>query len=101
MEIIKKTPEGFLENWKDWNKSIAQSLAQEQNLSLSKEHWLVLDFVREFYTQYEYTPIQRFIIKHLRSVIPNSDSVYLKKLFPEGPRQICLIAGLPKPARCV
>ena len=100
-KIIARTAEGFLINRQDWTRDSAHQYAQEQRLTLEPLHWAVIEFVRDFFEHYEYSPIQRIIVKHLQTIDPTASSISLTKLFPAGPRQICLIAGLPKPARCV
>lgn len=101
MNLPSTTKEGFLTDWQTWTNEIAHFFAKQQNIDLQPLHWSVIEFVRDFFACYEYAPTQRFIVKHLQSVDHTASSVTLKNLFPEGPRQICLIAGLPKPARCV
>lgn len=95
------TSEGFLENFLDWQETLARELASKENLALTEQHWQIIQFVRDFYTQYQYSPIQRLIVKQMQSLQADFSSIDLQTLFPKGPRQICLIAGLPKPARCV
>jgi tRNA 2-thiouridine synthesizing protein E len=101
MCLIETTDQGFLKNWQKWTPEIALALAQQQKLTLTKSHWCVIHFARDFFAQYEYSPIQRLIVKQLQTFDEKASSLDLKAMFPEGPRQICLIAGLPKPARCV
>lgn len=76
-------------------------LAEKEKLVLSDFHWEVIYFVQAFYKKYQYSPIQRLIVKDLQNRHPAFSSIDLHALFPEGPQQICRIAGLPKPARCV
>ena len=92
---------GFLKNPADWSEAMGTALAEKQGLQLTEAHWKVLRFARDFFQRYSYTPIQRLIVKDLQKTDANASSLRLQQLFPEGPRQICLIAGLPKPARCV
>ena len=101
MHRIETTDQGFLKNWQAWTPETSLIFAQQQQLTLTQHHWLVINFVRDFFAQYEYSPIQRLIVKQLQTIDAKASSLELKTLFPEGPRQICLIAGLPKPARCV
>jgi len=101
MNLPQTTKEGFLTDWQEWTKALAGFFASQQNIDLQPLHWAVIEFVRDFFARYQYSPTQRFIVKYLQSIDPNASSLTLKNLFPEGPRQICLIAGLPKPARCV
>lgn len=101
MQQPPTTDQGFLLNWQDWTEAIADCFARTQNITLQTLHWAVISFARDFFGRYEYSPTQRFIVKHLQTIDADASSLTLKTLFPGGPRQICLIAGLPKPARCV
>lgn len=87
-----------------WDKTIAQQLAAQENIILTAEHWDIIDFFREFYQTYELTPGMRPLINHLKKTWPleKSNSAYLQTLFPNRFMiQVCLIAGLPKPKRCL
>ncbi len=85
----------------NWSPSMALALAEKEKLALNDLHWKIIHFVRDFYKQYHYMPIQRLIVKGLQKSHPEFSSITLQNLFPQGPQQICRIAGLPKPARCV
>ncbi len=93
--------EFYLKDHHTWTKTLAEFLAHKENIQLTEAHSEVIHFARSFYQQYHYSPIQRLIIKHMQKIDPSFNSIVLQTLFPKGPRQICLIAGLPKPARCV
>jgi tRNA 2-thiouridine synthesizing protein E len=101
MSTVATTDQGFLKNHWEWTAEIALQLAEQQKINLQAQHWAVIYFTRNFFEKNQYAPIQRQIVKYLQSLNPNTSSIDLKMLFPNGPRQICLIAGLRKPARCV
>ena len=96
---------GFLINLNDWTPTVAELLATKEALSLTKEHWAIVIFLRQYYLQHHKTPGQRTLVKHLGDILndPNKgNSLYLHKLFPKAPmRQACKIAGLPKPPHCL
>jgi tRNA 2-thiouridine synthesizing protein E len=85
----------------NWTRELAITRATEETLTLSDEHWEIIGFARQFYAEYQYTPIQRLIVKHMQTQHPTFSSLDLQNLFPGGPKQICWISGLPKPKRCV
>lgn len=96
--------DGYLLNLQDWNEAIAQQLAQHENLFLTSDHWVVINFLRNFYQEYSIIPAMRVLVKELAKnmVAEKSNSSYLQQLFPGGLfRQACKIAGLPKPTRCI
>lgn len=96
--------EGYLINLSDWNKDVANFIAQTENISMSDQHWEVVDFLREYYEEYQIAPAVRVLTKAIGKKLgpEKGNSQYLYELFPYGPaKQACKIAGLPKPTGCV
>ncbi|MDG1732860.1 MAG: TusE/DsrC/DsvC family sulfur relay protein [Thalassotalea sp.] len=101
---IATDKQGYLLNVSDWNEELAAILASDENLTLSEEHWQVVNFVRNFYLEYKTSPAIRALTKALKAEYgeAKASSRYLYRLFPKGPaKQATKIAGLPKPARCI
>lgn len=101
---IATDKQGYLLNVSDWNVKLASILATKENLTLSEEHWQVVNFVRNFYLEYKTSPAIRALTKALKAEYgeEKASSRYLYRLFPKGPaKQATKIAGLPKPARCI
>nr|WP_017446267.1 TusE/DsrC/DsvC family sulfur relay protein [Gayadomonas joobiniege] len=95
---------GYLKNYQDWEPELAQALATRINIEMTEAHWEVVHFVRNFYLEYKTSPAIRVLVKAMaKSLGPDKgNSKYLYKLFPKGPaKQATLIAGLPKPAKCI
>ena len=96
--------EGFLKNLSQWDQCFAQETAKKEGIELTRDHWEVIYFVREFYQKYDSSPAIRALIKALK-VHKNEkkwNSIYLQLLFPESPAvQVAKIAGIPKPVRCI
>ena len=96
--------EGYLINLAEWNKDVAQFLATGENVSMTDQHWEVIDFLREYYDEYQIAPAVRVLTKAIGKKLgpEKGTSQYLYDLFPYGPaKQACKIAGLPKPTGCV
>ncbi len=96
--------EGYLKDLSIWNKELAELIAQSENIQMTPEHWEVVDFLREYYEEYQIAPAIRILVKEMKKKFGNEkgDQKYLYKLFPYGPaKQACKIAGLPKPTGCV
>ena len=101
---IATDKQGYLLNVSDWNEELAAILASDENLTLSEDHWQVVNFVRNFYLEYKTSPAIRALTKALKAEYgeEKASSRYLYRLFPKGPaKQATKIAGLPKPARCI
>lgn len=96
--------EGYLLNPQHWSPLLAEQLAQTERLELSKLHWAIIHFTRNFYLARQTMPKMRELITHLRQEAhyPEINSTAVHKLFPFGPaQQIAKISGLPKPIRCL
>lgn len=87
-----------------WNSHLAEHMANKENITLTAEHWEVLNFLREFYFTYGVTPMVKILMKYMAEDIgpEHASKEYLYRLFPKGPsRQGSRIAGLPEPQGCL
>ncbi|NVJ49420.1 MAG: TusE/DsrC/DsvC family sulfur relay protein [Gammaproteobacteria bacterium] len=101
---IETDAEGYLLDGTLWNESLAPIIAAQENLELTDDHWMVINYVRRFYEEYETSPSIRPLVKYLAQNWgeEKGNSLFLYKLFPKGPaKQATKIAGLPKPKRCI
>ncbi|GAA6206675.1 MULTISPECIES: TusE/DsrC/DsvC family sulfur relay protein [Thalassotalea] len=101
---IETDAQGYLVNYLDWHRELAEILAKNDNTELTQAHWEVITFVREFYLNYKTSPAIRALTKAMKAEFgeEKASSRYLYRLFPEGPaKQATKYAGLPKPARCI
>ncbi len=96
--------EGYLTNLSDWDEEVAKFLAQQEKVDLTPAHWEVINFLREYYNEYQIAPAIRVLTKAIGKKLgpEKGNNKYLYELFPYGPaKQACKIAGLPKPTGCV
>ncbi len=96
--------EGYLADLSTWNKDVAEYMAKEEDTDLTENHWQVIDFLREYYEEYQIAPAVRVLTKAIGKKLgkDKGNSKYLYELFPYGPaKQACKYAGLPKPTGCV
>jgi len=101
---IETDNEGYLLKSSDWNEALAEAIAEQEQLPLTPEHWQVILFVRDFYTEFNTSPAIRMLVKAMAKKFgeEKGNSRYLFRLFPDGPaKQATKIAGLPKPAKCL
>lgn len=94
----------YLANIEDWSEELAIHIATLENITLTDNHWEVVNFVRDFYKEYKTSPAIRLLVKAMAKELGSDkgNSIYLYKLFPKGPaKQATRIAGLPKPAKCI
>ncbi|MCP5279889.1 MAG: TusE/DsrC/DsvC family sulfur relay protein [Thiobacillus sp.] len=96
--------EGYLTNLADWNRDVAEYLAKEEKVDMTDAHWEVIDFLREYYDEYQIAPAIRVLTKAIGKKLgpDKGNNKYLYELFPYGPaKQACKIGGLPKPTGCI
>nr|VFK26344.1 MAG: tRNA 2-thiouridine synthesizing protein E [Candidatus Kentron sp. MB]VFK32438.1 MAG: tRNA 2-thiouridine synthesizing protein E [Candidatus Kentron sp. MB]VFK75910.1 MAG: tRNA 2-thiouridine synthesizing protein E [Candidatus Kentron sp. MB] len=103
-KVYETDEEGYLANLGDWDKDIAEVMAKEDGADLGENHWEVINFLREYYDEYQIAPAVRVLTKAIGKKFgkEKGNSKYLYELFPYGPaKQACKYAGLPKPTGCV
>lgn len=101
---IPTDEEGYIEDLNLWSPEVAEIMAQEDGQELTEQHWEVINFLREYYDEYQIAPAVRVLTKQIgkRMGPDKGNSKYLYELFPYGPaKQACRYAGLPKPTGCV
>jgi sulfur relay protein, tusE/dsrC/dsvC family len=79
-------------------------MAERDGITLTPEHWEIIQLVREFYQEYKTSPAIRMLVKVMSQKFgeEKGNSRYLQRLFPDGPaKQATKFAGLPKPAKCL
>jgi len=96
--------EGYLANLAEWNEDVADYIAKTEEINMDDQHWEVINFLRDYYDEYQIAPAVRVLTKAIGKKLgpDKGNSQYLYELFPYGPaKQACKIAGLPKPTGCV
>ncbi len=58
--------EGYLTDITVWNKDLAVIIAKTENIELTPEHWEVIDFLREYYEEYQIAPAIRVLVKEMK-----------------------------------
>ncbi|MEE9333140.1 MAG: TusE/DsrC/DsvC family sulfur relay protein [Granulosicoccaceae bacterium] len=96
--------EGYLADLSEWDPAVATVMAEIDECELSDNHWEVINFLREYYEEYQIAPAVRVLTKAIGKKLgkDKGSSKYLYELYPYGPaKQACKYAGLPKPTGCV
>lgn len=103
--LPERNNEGFLEDAYAWTPDVAIAIAHEDGLELSDNHWEIIEFLRDFYTEHEVSPpSNRLFVKAVKEAMgeEKGNSIYLMQLFPGTPaKTACRIAGLPRPTNCL
>ncbi len=93
---IAVNEEGYLTDFKQWDKSIADVLASEAEISLTPRHWEILGYLQNEYKN----EVPLSIRKIGKSGVVDIKEFY--QLFPKAPLKTATkIAGIPKPASCI
>lgn len=103
-QTIEHDEEGFITDISQWSKELADYLAEVESIDMSDEHWEVVNFLRNYYNEYQIAPAIRVLVKQMKKTFgpEKGNNKYLYQLFPYGPaKQACKIAGLPKPTGCI
>jgi tRNA 2-thiouridine synthesizing protein E len=89
--------EGYLENFKDWNKEIALEIATAEGIPvLTDRHWAVISYLQDCFKKEEPLTIR----KVGKSGVTDIAEFYA--LFPGGPlKKSTKIAGIKKPVGCI
>jgi TusE/DsrC/DsvC family sulfur relay protein len=101
---VEVDEEGYLVDLSQWNEEIGKYMAAEEKVDMTDSHWEVVNFLREYYDEYQIAPAVRVLTKAIGKKLgpDKGNNKYLYELFPYGPaKQACKIAGLPKPTGCI
>lgn len=95
---IELDEDGFIINPDDWTEDLARAFATTEGIpELTEDHWKVINYLRDYYKQFQIAPMIRKLCKETGCSLK-----YIYELFPTGPAKgACKLAGLPKPTGCV
>jgi len=90
--------DGFLQEPEIWNADVAKDFMTTEGISdLTDGHWKVINYIRNYYLQFEIAPMIRKLCKETGFTLKQ-----IYELFPSGPAKgACKLAGLPRPTGCV
>ncbi len=101
--VVESDAEGYIQDISLWTRELAELIARHEHIEMTDDHWEVVDFLRDYYAEYQIAPAVRALTKVIKKSLgpDKGNSKYLYELFPFGPaKQACKIAGLPKPTGC-
>lgn len=92
---------GYLTNPDDWSDSYAARTAATEGITLTPEHYEIIDFMRSYHDDHGIAADVRFVLKYLSrrdGVNKSGAKDILFTLFPQGyVKQACKIAGMKQP----
>lgn len=95
---INLRADGNLQNLKDWSPELAEQMAHNEGLTLTEQHWDVLNIMRKYYSEYNTSPILKLLRRELsKQYGPERATIEaLDSLFPNGvQKQGSRLAGVP------
>lgn len=93
---ISVNEEGYMTDFKQWTKEVAEELATEAHVALSPRHWEVISYIQDEFKK----EVPLSIRKIGKSGVVDIKEFYA--LFPNAPLKTATkIAGVPKPASCI
>lgn len=96
IDNVDVNEEGYLTDFNQWNKEVAQIIAGREGLELTDRHWVVIEYLQEQHKN----EVALTIRKVGKSGVVDIKEFY--QLFPKGPLKISTkIAGIPKPVSCI
>jgi len=94
---LETDEQGFLLE-PDYSEDAVRGIAAAEGITLSDDHWKVVNYLRDEYREHGHTPNFRNMLKGAAEILPGCDSKALYDLFPMGPaKQGAKVAGLPQP----
>jgi dissimilatory sulfite reductase related protein len=97
--LVELDQYGYLIDSNDWSAAITEQMAEADNLVLTDDHWLLIDFLHRYYREYQLAPelpiLSRSLCKDQKDC--RWTRKYIRKLFPGDARTACRYAGLPAP----
>ena len=97
LDTVEFDDDGFMVDANAWTPEIAQAIAEDQGITLTDRHWIVINFARKEFEENGEPPTLRRITKRTEV---NTKEIY--QLFPGGPAKTASrISGLGKPTGCI
>ncbi len=84
---IAADEEGYITDISVWSEDLANTIAETENIDMSDDHWEVVNFLRDYYEEYQIAPAVRVLTKAVKKSLgqDKGNSKYLYELFPYGP----------------
>lgn len=102
-KVLETTDNGYLVAQDDWDRGVAEAIAAAEGITITDDHWDVIEYLREAYFDNNgEQPNNRAILKAMQEKWPGRkiDNKTLFDLFPGNPsKQAGKIAGLPESLR--
>ena len=65
---VEHDEEGYITNLSEWSKELADVIAAAESVDMTDEHWAVVNFLRDYYEEYQIAPAVRVLIKSIKKI---------------------------------
>ncbi|HHJ35655.1 MAG TPA: TusE/DsrC/DsvC family sulfur relay protein [Gammaproteobacteria bacterium] len=99
---IRIDHEGYLLEPSDWDRDVAQAIANKEGIEMTDDVWEVVMFVRDHFDVNQCIPEHRRLLQALRKKYGKEKATrrYIYDMFPYGyGQQACKIAGMRVPLK--
>ena len=66
---VEHDEEGYITNLSEWSKELAEIIAKAEEVDMNEEHWEVVNFLRDYYEEYQIAPAVRVLIKEVKKTM--------------------------------
>ncbi|RKZ41203.1 MAG: sulfurtransferase TusE [Gammaproteobacteria bacterium] len=94
-----KSEDGYMVDPSQWSKEYAKWRMTDLEIEITENHWNIVNVFREFIEEKGITPSSRVAQKEAKKRF-GVDSKGFYALFPNGPKQVAMVAGGIKPSGC-
>ena len=101
---IEVDDDGYIINLDDWSKELAVQVASQDGVTLTEAHWEVINFLRDYYKQYQIAPMIKILVKEIgKAMGPEkaTQSTFTNFIRAGLQSRHVSMQGLPKPTGCV
>lgn len=96
------TPDSFTHAPADWDMDTARSIADEDNIDLTDDHWDLIIALQEYYSKVEFVKLRQLKDALEEKFHSRGGMKFLYQILPGGPvAQGCRLAGLEMPAGAI
>jgi len=101
---VRTDEQGYLVDLDDWSEAFAEKMAEHDGVRLYDDHWGLILYFRDYFHATSTAPTMHMLVRTLGQQHgthfqdEKTYEKYLYRLFPSDPvRELCKLAGLPKP----
>ena len=86
--VAEHDEEGYLKDIGQWTPELADLIAKSEQIEMTDDHWEVVNFLREYYEEYQIAPAVRILVKEMTKKFgkEKGDALLLNELEAKAPK---------------